>query len=156
MTSKRVVEIIRQIKPVDLDELDGFFSLNKIGEGSFRAAYHISGSSVVVKFPLSGNGVRHSRREIKVMRAIVTKKKFRHLARYCPNLLYADEKTGILGVELCTEVGEVKLDVCKVVAAVFKDTLGSRADFDLSYQNLGRGRRRQIKILDFGLIRGVI
>ena len=154
MTSKRVVSLLKKHRPTHIDDLDGVLSTHLLQGGCFRDAYYITGTRLVIKFPMGRYGKVHSRHEIRVIKALTHKSKFRHLSRYCPQLFYRDSKAGVLVMELLGSVGQVSTQVCEVVEKMFQDTLGSREGMDLKGYNIGRNMRGQIKILDFGLVQG--
>lgn len=154
MTTKQIVKILKRYRPAEPAQLDGLLRLLPLGEGCFRSVYAIAESSWIIKFPIHRCDKWHSRREIRAVRALTRKVKFRHLARYCPKMPYADYQHGVIVMEHILEIGIDNDSVEQIITQMFKDTIKNKTNLDLSGTNLGYGSRGQIKIVDFGCVRG--
>jgi hypothetical protein len=150
-----ILKLLNRIRPEEIEGLLHALPTTFIGAGVSRNTFHISNSRWVIKFPMP-HGIGHSRREIKVIKAITNKKRFRHLARYRPKVLYLNSSTGVVVIEQLHNVDNVPWSEGIIIERMFQDTLGTRANIDLSYSNMGYNGRGQIKIADFGGIVGVL
>lgn len=70
--------------------------LKPLGVGTFRAVYKIRGTSLVVKIPRDGDGIKHSKAEHDTIKEILNRKKYRKLKQYMPEIHYYNEKTGVI------------------------------------------------------------
>lgn len=150
-----ILKTIRRRKPTTVDEFEEVLGLDLISlcGGSFREAYNIFGTRLVVKIPYDGPGVSHSRREIRRIRQVLRRKNLTHVRRYVPKLYYADYKNGILVMEMLHRVGKVSRVSEDIIAHLLEDTFPCVCnDSDASSTNLGYDGRDQIKVLDWGCV----
>jgi hypothetical protein len=162
MTVRRLIQLLKKHRPKTPEAYRASIGkLRYIDAGAFRACYRVLNMPLVIKFPLSDDdyddddGWHHARQEIKVIRVLLSKAKFRPLRKYVPRIFYADYRRGILVTEHLDQ-RKISQDVAEVVEAVFSkyvkpDSEYDSCDFD-SEDNLGRDAHGQIKVLDFGCI----
>jgi hypothetical protein len=165
MKESVVIRRLMRHMPKDAQEMLDYcgLPLQHIGCGQFRAAYHVLGTSLIVKVPHKGRtrkrteeNVQHSRDEYTVwkrMRASI--RKFKALKRYMPELVYYNSLTGIIVVRKYDKlpyskehnalIRELELTVTSVMKT---------KEADIHYGNLGRDEDGNVKIIDMGLFIG--
>jgi hypothetical protein len=127
-----------------------------LGSGCFRSAYKISGTCLVVKIPFEQRkddrcSLFHSRREIRAVTKVLSRKSLKHFRRYVPKIYFADYKTGIIVMEMLDTKVDPDKETEKVLRNMFIDTLKNYSS-DVGCGNTGYDRRGQIKIIDWGCI----
>jgi hypothetical protein len=153
MNPCEVVRRLKMARPYEASDLEGVLCVKEMDSGCFRTAYHVTGTRIVIKFPMESCGRSHSRREIRRIREILNRVSLRHMRRYVPKIYYADYQNGVLALELLGSVGHVSNAECIMLEHLAADTFyRSPSNTDLSYTNIGRNSRGQIKILDLGSI----
>lgn len=142
------------------------FPLQWIGSGTFRDAYHVTGTSLVIKVPRFDSdkatlkyNIQHARDEFSIWRRMkVAKLKYAAFKSYLPELIYFDTKTGIMVVRKYNKVRYSKIanKLIRELEASITATMKT-AEADIHYGNLGLDKDGNIKIIDMGLfIRGKI
>lgn len=107
--TRRALRLIRRGQPKTVEELErlGVGPVVGVGNGAFRAAYRIYGTSLLVKFPLdvkhvvndnspdwsNYEGKNHTRMEVKKIRAL---SKFPMWKKHLPPVYYFNSRDGVL------------------------------------------------------------
>lgn len=151
-----ILKTIRRRKPTTVDEFEDVLGLDllPLDSGAFREVYNISGTRLVVKIPIKGDGnVTHSRREIRRIRQVLRRKNLTYVRRYVPKVYYVDYKNGILIVEQLQKIGKITRATEDVICHLLEDTFPCiNNDSDADSKNLGLDGRGQIKVLDWGCV----
>jgi hypothetical protein len=102
MNEGQAVRAIKKFNPETPEDFKKLgLKLTCIGHGVFREVFMINGLNLVVKFPLSEEGLAPDFRAGKMHTTVEVKKvaalsKFRELRPYLPTIYYHNRKTGVL------------------------------------------------------------
>lgn len=162
MNTATVIRRIERSKPTTAQEiLDNCeLPLQYIGGGAYRDTYHVIGTSVVIKVPRTGPGdskteqnIQHSRDEFKMWHRIrKSKRKFRPLRKYLPEIIYYNSTTGIM---VCRKYEKAKrnrsanaliVELEQTVTTIMGTTYA-----DIHYGNLAVDKAGKFRIIDMGL-----
>ena len=161
----RDCDIIRRIKKHDPRKAQDLLDycelpLQYIGGGMYRDAYHVLGTSVVIKMPRVGKSIeinkQHSRDEITIWKQIRrSKKKYAAFKEYLPEIISHDGRTGITLVRKYDNPKHSRAinKVIKELDAALADVLDLHTA-DIHYNNLGLDKDGSIKIIDLGMFLG--
>lgn len=157
-----VIKRLQQFQPTTaqavLDACE--LPLQYIGGGKFRDAYHVIGTELVIKIPrrdtrirVTMTNIKHARDEYSIWKRIKSsKRKFKPLRAYLPELIYFSDLTGVIVIRRYSKVkythavGELEVKLEGIVTKVMNT---SNADVHLG--NLGRDSKGSIKLIDMGL-----
>ena len=152
MTRQKVIQLIQQIKPTCVGDLEPHMKCRKLNAGCSRQAVALSGQ-LVIKFLLldCSYNRRHSRKDVYVTQMINSNQHLKHLRRYCPKIFYYDYQSAVIAMEKLTP--SVGYREASIVEDMFRDSLcGGRDCLDFGPMNMGKDARGQIKVLDFGCV----
>jgi len=107
--TRRALRIIRRVQPETVEELRKVLGtpVIEVGQGAFRTAYRINGTSLLVKFPLMYNhrtdggednwtdrdGKNHTRMEVKKIRVLSG---YAFMKKHLPPVHYFNGRDGVL------------------------------------------------------------
>jgi hypothetical protein len=110
--TRRALRIIRKAQPKTVEAAQAALGMacREIGQGAFRTAYHIYGTTLLIKFPLScrykireveggeevwsdAEGKNHSRMEVKKIRALL---EFPMWRKHLPPIYYFNGRDGVI------------------------------------------------------------
>jgi len=158
--TRRALRLIRKGQPKTVDEARalGLGALIEVGQGAFRTAYRIHGTSLLIKFPLmfkynpqpdswhDKEGKNHTRMEVKKIRALL---EFPMWGKHLPPVHYFNSRDGIMvtkyyrphkksvvDAERNMLMGELVKEFCGVVLGDITDD-NVRVDRDLVIIDLG-------------------
>ena len=119
--TRRALRLIRKAQPKTNAEAlaFGIGPLDKIGEGAFRAAYQIRGTSLLIKFPLGGYKC-HTRAEVRKIQKL---SQFKSMRAHVPPVYYYNSKDGVMVTKFYAK-GARLLDMNEVVSKLIKELTG--------------------------------
>ena len=110
--TKRALRIIKRAQPKTLEEAQalGIGHLQEVGQGAFRTAYRVYGTSLLIKFPITcryrgeesvggpevwhdHEGKNHTRMEVKKIRILCS---FRVMRKHIPPVYYYNGRDGVM------------------------------------------------------------
>jgi hypothetical protein len=143
--TRRALRLIRKGQPKNFDEAMtlGMGALVEVGQGAFRTAYRIHGTSLLIKFPLmfhyssepnswhDKEGKNHTRMEVKKIRALL---EFPMWRKHLPPVYYFNARDGVMVTKYYRErkksvvdrernilMGELVKEFCGVVLGDITD-----------------------------------
>lgn len=90
---RKALELIEEYQFKTASDASIYLSLDKVGEGSFRKAYRITGTTLLIKFPLGKEGKVHTRAEVRKIRRL---SQYRSLRSHVPPIYYYNSKDGVV------------------------------------------------------------
>jgi len=94
---RRALELIEDYQFKTASDASFYLLLDKVGEGSFRTAYRITGTTLLIKFPVGGEdckeGKVHTRAEVRKIRRL---SQYRSLRSHVPPIYYYNGKDGVV------------------------------------------------------------
>ena len=104
---RKALELIEEYQFKTASDASIYLSLDKVGEGSFRTAYRITGTTLLIKFPVvvthrkngqvtgedSKEGQVHTRAEVRKIRRL---SQYRSLRSHVPPIYYYNGKDGVV------------------------------------------------------------
>ena len=104
---RKALELIEEYQFKTASDASIYLSLDKVGEGSFRTAYRITGTTLLIKFPVvvthrkngkvtgedSKEGKVHTRAEVRKIRRL---SQYRSLRSHVPPIYYYNGKDGVV------------------------------------------------------------
>lgn len=134
------------------------FPLQFVGDGCFRAAYHVLGTSLILKFPHDSPDVEHSKQEYEAWKLLTKTKKYADLRKYLPEILFFNESSGLVVTRkykplpkgrLPKDVSSLMVRFDDAIDDLFGDTTG-----DMHRDNIGIDKYGRYKVLDLGYMPG--
>jgi len=150
--TEQIIKKIKTVRPVNVTQLRRICKLKRMGSGAFRRAYSIIKTDAIVKFSFGADGISHTQDEIKNIRKIKTVKRFQRFKKYLPKIYYWDETYGVIIMEQIQM--NVTEDQASKIKAKFEKMFPKGGFTDLHKRNVGRNKKGQIKVIDFGVIGG--
>lgn len=131
-----------------------------IGGGSFRDAYFVVGTDLVIKIPrwLANKkryekNIQHAKDEYFIWRRMRTsRRKYNAFKKYLPDLLYFNSNTGVIVVRKYEKARYTKANnqlIIELEKAITK--IMDTDEADIHYGNLGVDKDGSVKIIDMGL-----
>jgi hypothetical protein len=105
MKTQRVIDMVKKWEPTtpEMALVHCKFPLQYLGEGAYRHTFHILGTNLVIKFPLTGLAVQysynkqHAKEEYRVVTRIIRSKarKYKAIKKHMPKI-YLCDKNGVM------------------------------------------------------------
>ena len=91
--TRGVLRLIHEFNFKDEDTASRYLQLKYIGAGTFRVAYRIAHTDMLIKFPDGHDGKVHTRAEVRKIRKLAA---YPFLKKHLPPIYYFNSKTGVL------------------------------------------------------------
>src|SRR5271156_2208796 len=162
--TRRALNTIRRIQPKNFPEASRVLRMRYIGSGAFRAVYRLTGTNLVIKFPLecrnrteevsggpevwnSNEGKSHTRAEVRKIRRLL---RFSMWEKHLPPIFYFNSKDGVLVTRYYPKTKWAKEATLRLVRELTRKFCGVILG-DLAGDNLSIGKMTDtLVILDLG------
>lgn len=158
MDVKAAIRLFKRHNPeTKEDVLRMGFKLKKLGSGLYRHGYKLNGFPLVVKFPKVDHDhvdypscVDHSSEEIRKLRMIKKRQRYKVLRRYLPVIYYYNESYGLVLLPYYKRLRSNEAEIVSIILGnLVEDTRGGDGDLHTSNVAYDTEEERYV-ILDLG------